>query len=483
MQQIEITTTPASQTGPRMARPALWSRQTQLNDTTAWLLMILVALAPVPLGSNRGFFWATTAVAVGLIGVFYSYRLGRLGEAVHHGFRRMRLSVVLAVLLGAFLVLQTVPIDLLGPWADGATRYLSVVTQDGAILSPNTISFAPQSTWLMLLRMVTYSVFYLLMLQIATNDRRKALVLNAVLVIVTLYAIYGFVSLAQLGDTILGLPKWAYVGSATATFVNRNSFATFLAFGSVVAMALVAGKLTRSGDEDGPAVAPRLDTTILLYLLAFAIIVVTLYATQSRMGVAAAIAGSLTVIGVAVARFRLQGRMLAIVAVFALAIVLGFFAYGQGLLERLGSVDTASDVRLDLYAQVVQMILARPFVGYGGGAFEIAYPLFHQPPVSADMVWDRAHNTYLSLWVELGVVAGSIPMVLLLVAGVRIVRGLGKVRADWTAKLAGLGVMVVGATHSLVDFSLEIQANTLLFLAIVATAVAGVARSGRQPSR
>lgn len=463
-----------------MARPALWSRQSQLNDTAARLLMLVVALAPIPLGSNRGFFWATTAVVVGLIGTYYSYRLGRLGEPARYGFRHMRLSVVLAVLLGLFLIVQTVPFDLFGPWAELVRNAFAIATPTGTVLTPNTISLAPQSTWLMLLRMVTYAVFYLLMLQVATNHRRKTFVLNATLIIVTAYALYGFISLVQLGDTILGLPKWAYAGSATATFVNRNSFATFLAFGAVVAMALAAGKLVRHDDDDdeGVPAVRRFDPIILIYLLAYAVIVAALFATQSRMGFGAAVAGSLTIIVVSVSRVGGRGRLVALLAIFSLAIVLGLFTYGQGLLERLGSVENASDVRLDLYAQVVQMILARPYVGYGGGAFELAYPLFHQAPVSADMVWDRAHNSYLALWVELGLIAGSIPIVLLLAAGFRIVSGLGRVRSDWTAKLAGLGVLVVGATHSLVDFSLEIQANTLLFLAIVATGVAGVARSG-----
>lgn len=483
MPQIEITATRV-QPGRRSVRPALWSRQSPLNDTVARLLMVLVAVAPVPLGSNRGFFWAVTAVIVGLIGILYAYWLGRLGEPARHGFRHMRLSVALAVLLGLFLVLQTVPVDLLGPWADLARQQFQIVTPTGAVLTPGTISLAPQATWLMSMRMVTYSVFYLLMLQVSTNQRRKAFVLNAALVIVTCYAIYGFVSLVQLGDTILGLPKWAYVGSATATFVNRNSFATFLAFGSVIAMALTMGKLVPVAEyEDGGAATRRFDPVILLYVLAYAIIVAALFATQSRMGFAAAMVGSLVIIVVGLAHAGGRSRLLALLALLVLATGLGFFTYGQGLLERLGSVENASDVRLDLYAQVFQMILARPFVGYGGGAFELAFPLFHQAPVNADMVWDKAHNTYLALWVELGVIAGSIPIVLLLLAGTRIVGGLGRVRADWTAKLAGLGVLVVGATHSLVDFSLEIQANTLLFLAIIATAVAGLAGGSHHPTR
>lgn len=483
MPQIEITSTPA-QSGRRSVQPALWSRQSPMNDTIARLLMILVAVAPVPLGSNRGFFWAVTAVAVGLIGILFAYWLGRLGEPARYGIRHMRLSAILAVPLALFLVLQTIPFDLLGPWADMVRQQFQIVTPAGVVLTPGTISLAPQVTWLMLMRLVTYAVFYLLMLQVSTNQRRKAFVLNASLAIVTCYAVYGFVSLVQLGDTILGVPKWAYVGSATATFVNRNSFATFLAFGSVVAMALTIGKLVPTDDdeESGSAIR-RFDPTILLYVLAYAIIVAALFATQSRMGFAAAMVGSLVIIVIGFTHAGGRSRLLALLVLLALATALGFFTYGQGLLERLGSVENASDVRLDLYAQVLQMILARPLVGYGGGSFELAFPLFHQAPVNADMVWDKAHNTYLALWVELGVIAGSIPILLLLLAGVRIVAGLGRVREDWSAKLAGLGVLVVGATHSLVDFSLEIQANTLLFLAIIATAVAGLARSSHHPTR
>lgn len=482
MSQIEITSTRPDTRGRRTARPALWSRQSRLNDIVARLLLIVVALAPIPLGSNRGFFWATTAVAVGLIGLYYAYGLGRLGESLRYGFRHMRLSVTLAAALGLYLIVQTLPLGAFGPWAADVAAHLVITTPAGAVVSPLSISVAPDATWLMLLRLVTYAVFYLLMLQIATNHSRKAFVLNVVLAIVTLYAIYGLVSLVQLGDTILGLPKWAYENSATGTFVNRNSFATFLAMGAVVAMALVGGHFVAARDEDGTPVPRRFDPQVLLYLVAFAIIVAALFATQSRMGFAVAIGGSLVVMVVSLLKSSSGPvRLIALVAMFALAVVLGFLSYGEGLFERLGSAERDSDVRLELYAQVVQMILARPLIGFGGGTFELAYPLFHQPPVSPDMVWDRAHNTYLSLWAELGLIAGSIPIVLLLIAGVKIVAGLGKVRADWTAKLAGLGVLIVGAAHSLVDFSLEMQANMLLFLALIATAVAGVARSGHQP--
>lgn len=39
---------------------------------------------------------------------------------------------------------------------------------------------------------------------------------------------------------------------------------------------------------------------------------------------------------------------------------------------------------------------------------------------------------------------------------------------SWLAQTIALSVMVVGALHSLVDFSLEVQANTFVFLSLVA---------------
>jgi O-antigen ligase len=144
--------------------------------------------------------------------------------------------------------------------------------------------------------------------------------------------------------------------------------------------------------------------------------------------------------------------------------------YGTLFLERLGRVGDASDVRMQLYQQVLQMIEARPLLGFGGDSFEYAYPLFHQAPVSVDLVWDKAHSTYLSLWAEYGLFFGSLPM--LIVAIIVLQLGAAYVKAPGQDMLirSGLCVILVGALHSLVDFSLEIEAVTFAFVAIVATA-------------
>jgi O-antigen ligase len=140
---------------------------------------------------------------------------------------------------------------------------------------------------------------------------------------------------------------------------------------------------------------------------------------------------------------------------------------------RFLDVGQSAEVRIETYRQVWQMIAARPWLGYGGGAFEQAFGLFHQPPL-VGYIWDRAHNTYLTLWVELGVLVGSLPLLALGLVLVRLAAGLVRARESWPAILAALGVLLVSAVHSTVDFSLEMQANALVLVALLAIGLGAV---------
>ena len=114
------------------------------------------------------------------------------------------------------------------------------------------------------------------------------------------------------------------------------------------------------------------------------------------------------------------------------------------------------------------MIRMRPLFGFGLDSFPLAYELFHAPPVSAGFVWDRAHSTYLTLWAEAGVIAGSAPPLAGLVAAHMLWRGARKPCPGRSMATAGFAALLLCGLHALFDFSLEIQANTFLLLALVA---------------
>jgi O-antigen ligase len=88
--------------------------------------------------------------------------------------------------------------------------------------------------------------------------------------------------------------------------------------------------------------------------------------------------------------------------------------------------------------------------------------------------WNRAHNTLLELTSDIG-----IPLATTIVVGwfliiAQLIRGSLRRRRDVALPTAGLAVGVLGLSHSLIDFSLQIPGYTIPFCAIVG---AGLAQS------
>jgi O-antigen ligase len=405
----------------------------------AMLLLLIVAAAPLPLAGNRPFFWGVWTCLCGLAAMIFALQM-MLGRRIMP-LRAAWFGVPTLAYVGvmAFLVAQMVPF--------GGT----------------TISIAPGETLLMLTRWLGFGILFYLAAQLGTDRPRTELALRVLCAVVVGYALLGLLDLTLLGDTVLGLPKWAYAGYATATFVNRNSYATFLAFGLSIATAQFALSLAQSAKSGFwarlRATAPGLCAGLILFG--------ALLATGSRTGLFAGLVGAAAVALLAGAGTRARGAGL---AVMLLAAMLAIVLFGGGLLDRFANFSGDASSRLDLYSQVVRMIMSRPWTGFGGGSFELAFPSFHQLPLEVDVVWDKAHSSYLTLFVELGLVVGA--LVVGLVAVVVFV-ATQRLRSDAGADLTSLsaaGVAIVATLHSLVDFSLEIQADAYLFIFVLGLA-------------
>jgi len=435
------------------------------NEFLARYLMFLVVLSPIPFGSNRPFIWTVSGLFVAFGALVYVIS-GGSRRGVHASIRSMPTEVGLFVLLIAYLGFQFAPSHLVPDLAP-------LVNADGIVLAAPHITVAPGATLLMLIRMLTYGLFFFLMVQVAINPERRQRMLELVVLAIVLYAAYAIAAL-HFGDRILLFRKWAYLGSATGTFVNRNSFATFLAFGAIVSCVLMLEYFAADRHEHGPRRIRRYARAA-AYAIALLIILATVVSTRSRMGLVVTAVGLCVAALLAMMRSRNGLRIMLIAVPVMLVAVFGILAlYGEGLLERFQILEQSADIRTNLYSQILELIADRPLTGYGGGAFQLVYPLVHRPPVGVDVVWDKAHSTYLALWLELGLVAGTIPMLLLAVIGLRLAIGVIAGGAHWRAPTIGLAVLLAGALHSTVDFSLEIQAVTFMYLTLIAMGLAAV---------
>lgn len=442
------------------------------NDRLGWVLIALVVLAPLPLGSNRPAFWAGGAALLAVVALFYLLRLAQLGSTLRYDLSRLAVPLLLAGLYVGWLIMQTLPLGT-----------FEIELPQGTFMH-DAISVSTGDTKLAILRVSGYAILFALMMQVAVNRARAQTLAWVLFAAITFWSLYGLVALIQFGDTMLFFQKWAYFGSATGPFVNRNSFATYLAMGLILGLGLVLGALTRPGNRrvmflSGDAMLRALAIIGLLLILA------ALFRTQSRMGLFAGLMGAgLTVSLILVRRGGLGRRGWLLVPLAVMGILsAGLYFYGGQLIDRVGQIDSAAATRGDLYVQILDMIGARPWTGWGGDSFETAFRAFREDPVSATYAWERAHSTYLAHWAETGLIFGSIPILLVAIAFWRCLSMALTRQNDIVLPAIGAGVILTGGVHSLVDFSLEMQANVWTFLVIIALAISNRGTDYRRTAR
>ncbi|WP_423069415.1 O-antigen ligase family protein [Devosia sp. CN2-171] len=410
-------------------------------------MLVVVGLAPLIFGSNNA---STQMVETFLIAVVALLYITLSGNSLPAGWWQPTAVAVLSVLTLMYVAFQLLPLGLEGRSVNG-------------LAAPGTISIAPGDTWIGLINLCGFALFALLVRFASRHEKRRMFLFSSAFVLVALYAVLGL-ALLRMGDTLLFIEKTAYRGVTTATFVNRNSYATFLSMGFVVGLAWLGGRFGRLATPQ-PAGSRWSTALAVVGLLA---ILASLIATNSRMGLVACAAGTVMVfvLWVTSSARGVLSIVLPLVAAAVAASVL-FVTLGTGLVTRLISTEDDFGQRLELYRQVARMIEARPITGFGLEAFEVAFPLFHQLPLAIDSTIRNAHSTYLALWTELGLVAGTLPMLIFGLCLIGAVARALRPHPGWPIAAAGAGAMVVAAVHSTVDFSLEIQANVYFLIFVV----------------
>ena len=362
------------------------SRRSKGHDYLGWALVAMVLLAPLPWGGIRPFFYMLYAVVVAVMGLFYAMGLYR-----GHVRPRLPLSAfaVPVLLFGLVIVWLLVTLLPLGPLAAPEWSMLPPVAEVAG-----RISIGPGATFDMLVRYLTYGLFFILALQVAVEQRRAKTLFRVVYWGIAAHALLALALLTFFDDALLFLPKEAYFGDATGAFVNRNSFATFLAFGAIMGAALIFG----NDEED----VSRSRLSRILIQLGFnvaplALIGLALAFSHSRMGMFVAALGVGIIALLAVFKSAGLRRIVAGVAiVIGLAAGLVLANTGGVLFERMATVDRDADVRLAVYQQTLDLIAARPLTGYGGGTYEDALRAVKSDPISPDVTFDAAHDLYQS---------------------------------------------------------------------------------------
>ena len=426
-----------------------------LHERLAILIGVFVPLTAVPVASNRASLWLLWTAGLATVACYVLIRSWQLEPSWRPRFLAYPILCLLALVVPLWSGLQLLPLAKLLGWTEGPA-----------------ISVLPDAGVAGLLRHLGFLLLAALVLEVASRGDRVLKMASLIFAGIVAQAVWSLMALHLLGDFFLWGTKTAYLGSATGTFINRNSLATFLGFGLVLGAGLLAERAWRTSIRSTRSTTAwdKLGLGGVLIAVGMLFLLIALIATQSRLGLVASIGG--LAIAVLSIRFASGLPLLRVVAEATILLGVGFLialALGAGgLSERLLFTAADGEGRLAIYRQTLVMIGERPLLGYGMDAFGAAFEGFRAPPLLAPVTYDLAHNSYLALWAEFGLLAGTAPILALLGVGALLLREVMRFENFPGMACAGLGALTVGALHSLGDFSLEIPANTYLFVVILA---------------
>lgn len=435
-----------------------------------------MALAWVPfwLGSNDELAWSVNAALFGGLAALYHLMLLVKGHSLPVRLSRVWLPAVLILLLAAWIALQAVS------WTPEGWHHPLWATAREALEGPvvGAISLNREATTLALLRLLTAMAVFWLALQFGHSRSQARACLYGILVIGAAYALYGLIAHTLFPDTILWLEKVAYLDSVTATFINRNTYATYAGLGLVVGIALLTREIEKVGegrtwkDKLENAIARLLGPGLRLMALCL-VLALALVLTGSRAGITSTFAALLLF----VAFLALRARSSKLVAAGWTFAVLGLIAaliglVGEFYLDRLEQAGSHISSRLDVYALTWQAALDRLWLGTGYGTFADAFPAYRDATISGfGQVWDKAHNTYVELVLGLGLPGATMLLVVVLVLFGQAVAAVRGGRGYGPAALTACATSLLVGLHALVDFSLQIQAVTLTYVALLGLGV------------
>ncbi len=456
------------------AAPRNTSNLRATNKFACGYVALLAVVSAIPIGMNRPVFWLlfTGVISLSLLAyLMRSYQLDSQRTLRSYGQWKL---ISIALIVPIFALVQSIPVGPMFdvPFFEGPFNQVNQLQ-----LTMSTISLAPSASTTAALRYAGYIIFAILAFEAVGHQPRAKRFGVWIFWGVVAHALWGLVALRMLGDIHFWGEKEYYLGSVTGVFINRNSFATFLAMGACIGLALQLDKSSLPQQRKNrvrPLISPETVERMPQWI-GLAIIFVALLGTQSRMGLVAGLLGAFVILIAGLRKHDISWRSIFIVS-FAgsfIALSAGFILVGDGALERAVFLESNIRGRLESYLLALDLIAERPLLGYGFDSFRIAFEQVQDAPMRMSLIWDRAHSTYLAHWVELGLIVGTAPIILGGYVFYGLIKRLVRQETDYGMPLAALGALVAGSVHSLVDFSLEMPANVIMLIAIVVFGLSG----------
>jgi O-antigen ligase len=367
----------------------------------------------------------------------------------------------------------------------------------------NRMTLDPSLTEQAVIKLAMLVGYFFVASQVVRTNLRLSLVVNVLIGLGFVVAVVGILNNLTFNGRILWFRESEYALGAFGPFVSRNHFAGFLELLIPLPLAMIFG---RGAHRDKWVLygfmAVTMSTALVLsasrggmMTLLVQLLILPVLAQRERQqrrrlreweseGIGALTSGasegnrvpSSTRSSSARAQRRedLIRNVIGIVVISATIVVGVIWIGAEPVVSRLSSPSEGSDPRLShdqsrpaTWKNTLKLIADHPIVGVGLGAYPKVYPYYDDS--TGFFFVGEAHNDYLQLLADTGLVGGLLG-VFFLVSFVRLSRRALSALIPLERSVAlGCTLGCLGMfVHSLVDFNLQITANALVFLVLVA---------------
>jgi putative inorganic carbon (HCO3(-)) transporter len=448
-------------------------------------LFCVFALSPLPIGANRPWAWLLISGLCFLLMAAWLVMYLKGNMQISRAFQSDPVIIAIGLFfcsmgwtfLQAFAYplawVEALPVPTAALYDKAAAV---IVPQERAETIP--LSVDSSVTGELALRSAAYFFLFILILLVFDTRSRLRTFCYVIVLSGVFQAVYGsFMTLSGI-EYLLGIKKTAYLGNATGTFVNRNHFAGYLEMALAIGMGLLMVDRNDRKPEAGRLWRSKLRSILELLLsgkavlrLMLIIMVTGLILSHSRMG-NAAFFNSLLITGlIAMAvspSFRKPNVYILLISIIAVDVfLLGSWFGLEKVVNRIEQTAIESESRDEIVQYILPMIADFGWTGSGAGTFISVFPVYLNGNFGG---YDHAHNDYLELLSDLGFIGFACLTGVVLIGLWQAVKAMRHRRSSFVRGMGFAGFMGTLSIliHSTVDFNLQIPANAILFIAMLA---------------
>lgn len=428
---------------------AMPSTSEQRSPALFYGLLAVFLWAPWPLGSNQQWSWSLLCLLIFLLTGAWLLQFARGRVSIPGCAQSAWPAVAILCWVQLWVASQLLPL----PWQSSDL----FVTRQALLLG------------------VAYTCAFWLVLVLVNSGARLRIFAYVIVAGGVIQATYGGVMLLSGLEhgvfTVLHIDR----GRANGTFINPNHLAGYLEISLAVGTGLLLADLHRDGATHWRDFYRRVIQTLigrkLVIRLCLVVMVIGLVLTRSRMG---NIAFFSSLVGAGAVGLWLQRRLSRnAIILFASLLVVDLMIVGNWFgLERLAKrMETATleySQRDQVAGDMVQLVADNWLTGTGAGSFYTNFPKYRGTDTVGFNLY--AHNDYMQFWAEFGLL-GAAPLGLVVLWGLYNALAAQRLRRDRLSQgmgfAAAMGITAL-LVHSAADFNLQIPANALLFVGLLA---------------